>query len=249
MFDKEKSLRMLEDIKMILDNEKISFWLEAGTLLGAIKYKEIMAWDTDIDLGAFKKDFPERVQKKLSNLFENKGFTVYFFPEKIDFIRDGGAAIQVHLAHGPKKGYFTRQMADNRHKSGKKLFQIYRLANVSYFGSWRFSLSKKNAKTNLFKLISYIPKSLKKKMSKRIMLKLTNLKESGVYYIKIPQGMLKLKNILFYGLKYAIPTGYESYLSMQYGNWRAPPPKGNKPWVWHEHGDWKKVYNPREMMI
>lgn len=251
MFDKEKSLIMLRDIKSILDKEKIPFWLEAGTLLGAIKYKKIMPWDTDIDLGAYKRDFSEFKMKRLAKLFEKKGFIVYFFPEKIDFLRDGGVAIQIHLAHGPTKGYFVRQMADNRHKSGKKLFQVYRLTNVSYYGKFKFNNSKLDMKTNLFKIITFLPKIIKKSLSNIVRTKLTKLKDSGVYYIRIPNKSIGiLKEVKFYGLKYNVPVGYDNYLWMQYGNWHAPPPKDkSKPWVWHEHGDWKKIYNSKDMVI
>ncbi|MEK6844545.1 MAG: LicD family protein [Nanoarchaeota archaeon] len=247
--DKEKALKMLGEIKSILDKENIPFWLEAGTLLGAIKYKKFIPWDNDIDLGAFKKDFTSRKKKKLAQIFEKKGFAVHFFPEKIDFSKKGyDLTIQIHLAYGPEGKNFVRRMADNRGKPGKFLFKIYRLSNVSYYGKFRITASRRSAKTNLFKIITYFPKAIKNKLSNFAILRLSKLKDSGLYYITIPKNYFsKLKMIKFYGVSYKIPSSYEKYLEMQYGNWRGPAPK-NKVWVWHEHGDWKKIYKREDII-
>ena len=141
-------------------------------------------------------------------------------------------------------------MADNRHKSGKILFQIYRLSNVLYYGKFKFSTSYFNLKTNLFKLITYIPKSIKSKISKSVMSKLSKLKNSGVYFIDIPKNYFSsFKKINFYGEYYNVPGNYERYLEQQYGDWRMPPKDKGKPWVWHEHGEWKKVYKKEDMFI
>lgn len=240
---------MLKEIKVILDREKIPFWLEAGTLLGAIRENRILPWDTDIDLGGLKKDFPDRIKKRLTKEFEKKGFIVYFFPEKIDFVKDENPAIQIHLAYGPKKGYFTRQMADNREKSGKLLHQVYRLSNVSYYGRFKLNASRGSIKTNLFKIITFFPKNFKKKISDFVMAKLTNLKDAGIYYINVPESYFSnLKKINFYGSLFYVPSSCEKYLEAQYGDWRTPP-KEKGPWVWHEHGNWKKVYKKEEMLI
>lgn len=40
----------LLDVKKILDKHKIKFWLNTGTLLGAIREKNFIKWDHDIDL-------------------------------------------------------------------------------------------------------------------------------------------------------------------------------------------------------
>lgn len=250
MFDQESLLKMLKEIKIIFDEQKVPFWLEAGTLLGAVRDKKIIPWDTDIDLGAFKKDFSGEKRKELSKIFEKRGFSVYFFPEKVDIMKDGDMAIQIHLAQGPKDNYFIRQMADNRVKEGEFLYKIYRLSNVSYYGRFKLSPSRTNMKTNLFKFITFVPRAIRKKVSNSVMKKLTKIKDSGVYYINIPQGCFsKLKKIDFYGESFNIPNNPEKYLEMQYGDWRKPPKDKSQKWVWHSHGDWKKVYNKEEMLI
>ncbi len=141
-------------------------------------------------------------------------------------------------------------MADNREKAGKRLFQIYRLCNVSYYGGFKIKPTRLNLKTNLFKIVTLFPKGLKEKMSTKAMLKLSKLKDAGIYYFDIPQSYFsKLKKVDFYGVPFSVPANPDKYLEQQYGEWRTPPKDKSKPWVWHEHGDWKKIYNPKEMVI
>ncbi|MBD3247309.1 hypothetical protein GF378_01680, partial [Candidatus Pacearchaeota archaeon] len=86
--NKDEALKALTDLKEVLDKNKIPFWLEYGTLLGAIRDKGFIPWDDDIDLGSFKGYFKkESVRKKLSKQLEEKGFLVYFFDDMIDIER------------------------------------------------------------------------------------------------------------------------------------------------------------------
>lgn len=42
--------RMLKNIAAILDQCKIDYWLEGGTLLGIIRENRLLPWDNDIDI-------------------------------------------------------------------------------------------------------------------------------------------------------------------------------------------------------
>ncbi|GAI14635.1 unnamed protein product [marine sediment metagenome] len=59
------------DIKKILDQAGIKFWLSDGTALGAVREARIISYDRDIDLRALPTewDFPILFKK-----FENEGF-------------------------------------------------------------------------------------------------------------------------------------------------------------------------------
>ena len=66
------SKKNLLDLKNILDKHNITFWLLYGTLLGAIRDKNFIEWDTDTDIGIFdsqKSQFLEAIPEIISSGF------------------------------------------------------------------------------------------------------------------------------------------------------------------------------------
>jgi len=46
-----KSIRLLEKVAGVLEANQIKYWLDGGTLLGAVRDKKLIPWDHDMDLG------------------------------------------------------------------------------------------------------------------------------------------------------------------------------------------------------
>uniref|UniRef100_A0A8C6U8M2 Ribitol-5-phosphate transferase n=1 Tax=Neogobius melanostomus TaxID=47308 RepID=A0A8C6U8M2_9GOBI len=42
----------------ILESSGVRYWLEGGTLLGAVRHQDIIPWDYDVDLGIYLEDVP-----------------------------------------------------------------------------------------------------------------------------------------------------------------------------------------------
>lgn len=59
----------------VLEKNKINYWLDYGTLLGAIRNKGFIKGDMDIDLGIDIKEDIDHIIK----IFQNKGFNVYCY--------------------------------------------------------------------------------------------------------------------------------------------------------------------------
>jgi lipopolysaccharide cholinephosphotransferase len=49
-------IEMLKSIVDDFDKNKIQYWADGGTLLGAVRNGGIIPWDDDIDIGVFKED-------------------------------------------------------------------------------------------------------------------------------------------------------------------------------------------------
>ena len=74
VIDREKSTENLLLLKSVLDQAQIRFMLIAGTLLGAVREKDFIAHDEDVDL-AFLAEDKERVLDLLPTIVE-AGFTI-----------------------------------------------------------------------------------------------------------------------------------------------------------------------------
>jgi len=66
----EKGEIVLDKIHAIFTELNIQYWLEYGTLLGAVRDKSFISNDLDIDLGLFLKDYSEDIEE----VFLAKGF-------------------------------------------------------------------------------------------------------------------------------------------------------------------------------
>ena len=65
--DVNKLLKLMDEVVAILDENKITYWLDGGTLLGACQNGKFIPWDDDIDLAIPDCDFD-----KVLKLTENK---------------------------------------------------------------------------------------------------------------------------------------------------------------------------------
>ncbi|XP_048356695.1 ribitol 5-phosphate transferase FKRP [Sphaerodactylus townsendi] len=61
----------------ILEMSGVRYWLEGGTLIGAVRYHDIIPWDYDVDLGIYLEDIPncELLRNAESgSIVDEKGF-------------------------------------------------------------------------------------------------------------------------------------------------------------------------------
>ena len=55
--DTATSLRkMLNDIHNVFKDNNINYWIDAGTLLGAVRHKDLIPWDDDADLCVYERE-------------------------------------------------------------------------------------------------------------------------------------------------------------------------------------------------
>jgi len=78
-FDKQLSLKVLNDLTSILNRYSIKYWLQDGTLLCYYRERDLISHDNDTDVGLFWKDIQDRqVFKDIIstgfNLFKIKGY-------------------------------------------------------------------------------------------------------------------------------------------------------------------------------
>ena len=67
----KKLYKMLNDISHLFEKNNIQYWIDGGTLLGAVRHKGLIPWDDDLDISILYKDRIKvmKIKKKL----ESKG--------------------------------------------------------------------------------------------------------------------------------------------------------------------------------
>ncbi len=73
--DVEKCNANLMDCAKVLNEYGVKSWLQFGTLLGAVRDGKLISYDTDVDIGVFRKD-TLKIAKAMKKLCRNYHFTL-----------------------------------------------------------------------------------------------------------------------------------------------------------------------------
>lgn len=87
-----RMLEILIEVDKICKKHNISYWLEGGTLLGAVRHRGFIPWDDDIDISLLRKDYQKLIKilpKELPSnfVFQNED-TDKYYSDKFSKIRD-----------------------------------------------------------------------------------------------------------------------------------------------------------------
>lgn len=70
------SLMILKDFIKICEENDLTYYLYAGSLLGTIRHQGFIPWDDDIDVIMFRKDFDKLTDIFLKIIIQNMIFSM-----------------------------------------------------------------------------------------------------------------------------------------------------------------------------
>lgn len=223
------SLEMLRLFDNICRKHEITYWLDYGTLLGALRHGGFVPWDDDMDISMLREDyerfveiFPKEIEKNdflKENLIVSKLTTPHEnFPEDCNVldILNGGTFIlffqcafkkpYVHFDVFPKDYIEDEGLTEQRNEMQTKL-QVEFRENIAN-GTWTFDegLKIQNSKMHFTK-----------EKTAQISDAIDGLHNNIHNRIYKSDYIFPLKKISFEGYEFSCPNDIEEYLPLIYG--------------------------------
>lgn len=238
----EIMLENLKDTKEIFDENGIEFWLDWGTLLGAMREKKIIEWDDDIDLGMYGEDW-EKVLSILPKLQE-KGFEIVLienvqidrevFFKKIYF-RRSGYTMDIWFYQLRGENYILPWMSPINFIS-RSLNILHYLFSNNFLIDNKKTRFRKNLIETVKCCCSIFPAKFKKFLSSKIRSVFKRFCCGDI--VIVPAHYFdKLKTAKFYKMDFKVPSESNAYLEQKYGKgWNVPQKE------WGGYRDMLKVH-------
>jgi len=197
----ERKVKMLADVKKVLDKNNIEFFPIYGTLLGFVRDKQIIPWDVDIDLGAWHHDYKKVLAlrkdfNKLGYDMGDSGLLGDYCHLSIFYKKEGPYAFHAGISFWVK---------DNDKAVNLKFYDN----NLFFRKFGRFKGSK------FYNFFAPIYRSFVLYINKQEVLPYSWFEE--------------MKTVNVHDMDFKIPSESEEYISRMYGeNWKTPEKKWSK---------------------
>lgn len=216
MHKKEKDwLLGLKVVTKILEEEEFIYFLDMGTLLGAVRDKSFIPWDNDIDIGLRgQRSLTKESIAEVSEKIYREGFNVTSTLNKISVRKNPDLEINIQVYREDRNDFhFTEEWLE---------------AADCRFGTIQSHIFNKiifkkghNIKSLCFSLISMaiqkIPPVPRRYLEKLVVYK-TKIRS---WNVRVPKGLLKERvEYPFYTEDFFVPKEYEKYLEYRYGDWQ-----------------------------
>jgi len=220
--NKVQGLELLSTTIKILNDLDIKYYLDFGTLIGAVREKGFIEWDDDIDISLVDEINAQTVEKiKLS--------------------------FQKHTSFYISSISFARSIENRRKKALKdKSIEIY-VSNIDFTNEYNTRIIKVRHKSIIEKfavrILNFLGQNRKGGKCLDIFLKYNHenqlvwMAQNKIHQINQKQLSDEWVEINFYDIKCKIPKNYDEYLTSMYGDWKTP----KKDWQYYNENTVTRV--------
>ena len=244
-------IEILDVVAKFCDDHEINYWLDGGTLIGAVRHKGYIPWDDDIDLGMLRPDydkfmrlFNEHNTRYKFHCIENDPKFYVPFGKVLDTETilyepdEKGAKIAVYVDvfvydNAPDDDAIVKEMFDTRDyyrsKFNKRISRVFRPAKGNLLRrlcAYSYRILKK-----VFSLSSYFPPEYFVRKIIDVSRRYISEDKKRIGNFLGWERAICDKRVFssfidgeFEGKSYKIPVGYDEWLREFYGDYMQLPP-------------------------
>lgn len=250
---KERELEILKYVHNFCKKHNLKYFINYGTLLGAVRHKGFIPWDDDIDISMPRKDYMKFIKLFLAQKSHYKILSIYnnkkYFNNFIKIIDDDTVIEDNRNYKTYKSGVFIDIFPYDRFDNLKvvnstyileslKLLSFSKKENIQYNDSKLKDLIRrfffyilKPINPKIFAYINeHLIRKYRKKNGKFVGLLASKFKYNEVFYFDTFDELIDIE---FEGYAFKAPKNYDKILTKFYGDYNKLPEK-NKRYYSHE---------------
>ena len=243
---RKSQIKILDEIVRICKEENINYFLDYGTLLGAVRHKGYIPWDDDIDIGMLRKDYEKFL--KVAPLKLKDDFILCYYKNEPNhwhtfakirlkdtvMLEDGNKHLDMNFGIWVDIFPYDNINKPNSFmvKFRKKIFDVVttfialKLDIKFYQNEEKEKKLKKMSKIFSLKFL-YFVREFVSKLNKNNKTNYITCFDEGM--LKCYNGLLREKiipcsKLLFENKKYLVPSDYDYRLTCQYNDYMIIPP-------------------------
>lgn len=216
-------VKELAEAKKIFDDANIKYWLDMGTILGAMRNNDLILWDNDIDFSTEITEVPKVFA--VIPKFVERGYKVVVTDSEIYF--NTADHISIGMAFYRIQGDKLWILWLEKYSKIPSLTRHFkRMAERLLYREFQHDLPQ--AETIVYKLI---PRWAMWPV-RHILITACRLLGSKQFAMTFPRRLIeKLDTVKLCGMDFSVPSPAEKWVKLVYGeNWQIP----DKSWRWDQ---------------